>query len=161
MIQKSEMSLLAAKSTEFLDAAKSSFHLPYTGKLAGHESKARQPLRLKTSVPGSKRQRKPKVGVPDTWLPDRIDGLNIPAGLQLMGHDRGLYLHSLRTFVATRHSVIAEIGHLLQAGEAVKALREADKLKAQAAYLGAKNLQQAAGQLEDTHLPRLVVFPFH
>ncbi|WP_342618126.1 response regulator [Rhodoferax sp. GW822-FHT02A01] len=82
-------------------------------------------------------------------LPAHIDGLNMESGLALMGHNEGLYLRTLQSFVATQQGAIEDMRRSLQTAQVALAERQAHTLKGQAAYLGATGLQHSAAELED------------
>jgi two-component system sensor histidine kinase/response regulator len=78
-----------------------------------------------------------------------IDGLDTRDGLLRVGGNQKLYLKLLGQFAAQQGPAVAEINFALASGDLAVAERLAHTLKGVAANLGAKQVQSAAGLLEE------------
>jgi two-component system sensor histidine kinase/response regulator len=78
-----------------------------------------------------------------------IDGLDAQDGLTRVAGNRKLYLKLLRQFADQQGPAVAEITAALSAGDSALAERIAHTVKGVAANLGAKQVQSAAGALEE------------
>jgi HPt (histidine-containing phosphotransfer) domain-containing protein len=81
-------------------------------------------------------------------LPE-VEGLDTRDGLARVAGNRQLYLKLLRQFITQQGPAVAEIRAALSQDDAALAERVAHTLKGVAANLGAKQLQTAAGLLEE------------
>ena len=85
---------------------------------------------------------------PSSQLPAHIEGLDLQAGLSLLGDNEALYLKALKTFIATQAGAFDEIKQALHDGQAPAAARRAHTMMSLLAYLGAGPLHAAVGRLE-------------
>jgi two-component system sensor histidine kinase/response regulator len=86
-------------------------------------------------------------------LPEALAGIDLHAGLALMGGDRALYRKLLLKFAGSQAPSGRQLYQAAQAGDRDTARRLAHTLKGLAANLGAQGLRQAAGAVEDRLSP--------
>jgi CheY-like chemotaxis protein len=91
--------------------------------------------------------RPPGDGGAGAELP-RVPGLDCADGLRRVGNNRALYLKLLRQFAGQQAQVAERIAEELRAGQREAAERSAHTVKGVGANLGARQVQQAAGELE-------------
>jgi len=77
-----------------------------------------------------------------------VPGLDVRAGLEVMGGRKSNYLHVLDLFVASNVSSVAQLRALLAAGKSDEARLLAHSLKGAAGNIGAESVREAAGALE-------------
>jgi two-component system sensor histidine kinase/response regulator len=77
-----------------------------------------------------------------------IEGLDVDGALRRVAGNAPFLLSMLRRFVDVNRHVVADIAHLLEAGDRAGAERRAHTLKGGAATLGATRLHAAATDLE-------------
>ncbi|HEX5802113.1 MAG TPA: PAS domain-containing protein, partial [Azospira sp.] len=77
-----------------------------------------------------------------------LPGMDVAAGVRLLGGRKARYLELLRQFVVFHHQDMALFAEHLAAGRRAEALRAAHTLKGSAATVGAKGLAEAARELE-------------
>ncbi len=87
-------------------------------------------------------------GTPMTEVLPEIEGLDTADGLARVAGNRALYWKLLRQFTEQQASAPAEIHQALETGDRARAERLAHTLKGVAGNLGARRLQEAAGNLE-------------
>jgi signal transduction histidine kinase/DNA-binding response OmpR family regulator/HPt (histidine-containing phosphotransfer) domain-containing protein/HAMP domain-containing protein len=83
----------------------------------------------------------------DEPLP-RVPGLDSEDGLRRVGNNRKLYLKLLRQFASQQGAAAERIAEELRAGQREAAERRAHTVKGVGANLGARKVQEAAGDLE-------------
>jgi len=88
-------------------------------------------------------------------LPDRLPGIDLRAGLQTTEGNQPLYLKLLRRFHESQQYFEQNFCEALRVGEQDTATRHAHTLKGLAGTIGAKKLQEAAGQLEAQSMAKM------
>jgi polar amino acid transport system substrate-binding protein len=81
-------------------------------------------------------------------LPTELPGIDLPWGLERIGGNKRLFLKLLREFAANHRNAIETIEKQLADGNREGARRELHTLKGVAGNIGARILQQEAGNLE-------------
>jgi polar amino acid transport system substrate-binding protein len=84
----------------------------------------------------------------DTELPVELPGIDLYWGLERIGGNKRLFLKLLRDFAANHRNAIEIIERRLADGQPEEARRELHTLKGVAGNIGARILQQEAGNLE-------------
>nr|MBL8411551.1 CHASE domain-containing protein [Dechloromonas sp.] len=77
-----------------------------------------------------------------------VPGLDVRAGLEILGGRKANYLHVLDLFVASHVSSVVQLRALLASGQLDEARLLAHSLKGAAASIGAEGVREAAGALE-------------
>ncbi len=94
------------------------------------------------------------VSTPAADAPDRlwedIPGLDAEAALELIDHDRPLYLWLLRSFVEKHRHAATEIAAACARGDNAGARRRVHTVRGLAATIGATELRRLSEQLEET-----------
>lgn len=83
-----------------------------------------------------------------TKLPDKIDGLDLAAGLHHVLNKKKLYRQLLTSFIAEQGNICADLDNALTQGDMKTAERLTHTLKGMAGNLGANQLQEDASLLE-------------
>jgi hemerythrin-like metal-binding protein len=81
-------------------------------------------------------------------LPSAIDGLDLRAGLRRLMGMKGLYVDTLRSFVAQKADIVARIRQFITAGDIGSAAREVHTLKGLARTIEAKEIDELATATE-------------
>jgi ABC-type amino acid transport substrate-binding protein/DNA-binding response OmpR family regulator/HPt (histidine-containing phosphotransfer) domain-containing protein len=86
---------------------------------------------------------------PDVALPDHLPGIDLRWGLERVGGNRRLFRKLLSDFVVHHRNAPSELEQRLANGDREGARRLAHTLRGVAGSIGARELQGAAGRLED------------
>ena len=91
----------------------------------------------------------PTIAAATDWAGDlKIEGVDVAAGLQITGGNRGRYEVLLRKFAEANNGAVKTMRRSLAIGDAASAERAAHSLKGAAATLGAGRLAEVAARAE-------------